>query len=359
MTLRLDGLYFLFVQSDLQVLINNLLDIWAVIDPRRIMNKVKLHVLTRLPEDVRQLGLPITFATEAFECYNAVFRFCRILSNHLAPSRDIALNLADIKRFKHMVSGGFWWDAELKKYVQGEVKVRNFLRTNREMQRRLGWVDQTSPIEPGFVKRNPKGNPKKSPNPLPWQTMARQVGLPNPRATHETSMADMSPVYERCKCVISSAKDVCYEKSWDFFKPVGSESPEETAKAGRIIQILSPQEDKSTTWRAIVIIEEYLILAFRDRTYNMPILKLSDRKTVIPAKNVLFKFNAQHRCQSDIPDIPRCAIGESTTRRAEIQAKSKATREENKPAKEAAEASGAMLLGNSDVQDVTMEGTER
>ncbi|KAJ7115666.1 hypothetical protein C8R44DRAFT_880092 [Mycena epipterygia] len=88
--------------ADLQILIDNVLDIWGLIDPNRILVKGKLHVLSHLVDDARRFGPPVLYATEIFECWNAIFRLCSILSNHLSPSHDIAVTLADMERFKHM-----------------------------------------------------------------------------------------------------------------------------------------------------------------------------------------------------------------------------------------------------------------
>lgn len=44
-------------QDDLQILINNFLDAYATIDPTRILDKMKLHVLTHLPDDVPLFGV--------------------------------------------------------------------------------------------------------------------------------------------------------------------------------------------------------------------------------------------------------------------------------------------------------------
>lgn len=111
-------------------------------DPRRIITKIKLHVLVHLPEDIRRFGPSIIFATEIFECFNAIFRMCSILSNHLSPSRDIAQTLGDMERFKHMVSGGWWKDSESGHFVRAGALIQTFLEKNRELQRRLGWVDE-------------------------------------------------------------------------------------------------------------------------------------------------------------------------------------------------------------------------
>ncbi|KAJ6576116.1 hypothetical protein DFH09DRAFT_1078464 [Mycena vulgaris] len=99
-------------QADLEVLINNVLDLWGLIDPNRILVKGKLHALTHLGEDARRFGPSVLYATEIFECWNSIFRLCSILPNHLSPSHDIAVTLADMERFKHMSSDrcrvGFW-----------------------------------------------------------------------------------------------------------------------------------------------------------------------------------------------------------------------------------------------------------
>lgn len=117
-----------------------MLDLWCVVDPARIQYKYKLHVLSHLTEDIRRFGPAILFSTEVFECWNAVFRLCSVLSNHQAPSHDIAATLADMERFKHQVSGG-WWKNAAGKHVQAGLNVRSFLCGNKELQRRLGWVD--------------------------------------------------------------------------------------------------------------------------------------------------------------------------------------------------------------------------
>jgi hypothetical protein len=121
------------------------LDIWGLIDPARIVTKYKLHVLPHLPDDIRRFGPAILFQTEVFECWNAVFRLCSILSNHQAPSHDIGVTLADMERFKHQVSGGWWRPPGSQNYICAGSKVVAFLHGNKELQRRLGWMDKSKP----------------------------------------------------------------------------------------------------------------------------------------------------------------------------------------------------------------------
>jgi hypothetical protein len=46
-------------------------------------------------------------ATEIFESFNTIFRYYSILSNHLAPSHDIAVQLRDQGGLKHCLTGGW------------------------------------------------------------------------------------------------------------------------------------------------------------------------------------------------------------------------------------------------------------
>ncbi|KAJ7688287.1 hypothetical protein B0H17DRAFT_1135742 [Mycena rosella] len=95
-------------RRDLRVAVGNVLDIFATIDPSKIISKVKYPLLVHIDEDLVQCGPIIGLATELFESFNGVFRYCYILSNHLAPSRDIAIQLADQEGLKHRLTGGWW-----------------------------------------------------------------------------------------------------------------------------------------------------------------------------------------------------------------------------------------------------------
>jgi hypothetical protein len=115
------------------VLVDNLLDLWTIFDPMRIVTKVKLHVLTHLVDDVCRFGPAILYSTKVFECWSAIFRLCSIFSNHLAPSKDIANTLAGMERFKHMLSGG-WWKGVDSAYKQTGKAIQSLFRSNQEIQ---------------------------------------------------------------------------------------------------------------------------------------------------------------------------------------------------------------------------------
>ena len=82
----------------MDVAVSNVLDIWSKIDSNRIVVKLKLRVLTHLREDVQRFDPPALYEVEGFEASNKVFRQCSVLSNHHAPSRDIATTMARMER---------------------------------------------------------------------------------------------------------------------------------------------------------------------------------------------------------------------------------------------------------------------
>lgn len=133
----LNLLYLILSQEDLEVAVTNVLDLWGLVDPERITEKYKLHVLTHLKRDIARFGPAILYATETFESWNSVFRSCSILSNHHSPSRDIAETLANMERVKHFVSGGRWLDED-GEYVCAGEGVRDCFENDHNIRRRLG-----------------------------------------------------------------------------------------------------------------------------------------------------------------------------------------------------------------------------
>jgi len=138
------------LQADLDIAVANVLDIWAKVDPNRITVKPKLHVLTHLRDDARRFGPPTLYEVESFEASNQAFRQCSIFSNHHAPSHDIAMTMARMERFKHVISGGWWWDKGKKRHVQASEHVVRDFSSNKFLRSHLGWApdQQQSPGNP-------------------------------------------------------------------------------------------------------------------------------------------------------------------------------------------------------------------
>ena len=94
---------------------------------------------------MRDYGPLVGEATEVFECFNAVFRSCSVLSNHQAPSRDIAIQLGSQDGFKQRVSGG-WWKAESGDWVQAGLAVREALFEDPVLRNNLGWAGEVEVV---------------------------------------------------------------------------------------------------------------------------------------------------------------------------------------------------------------------
>jgi len=77
-------------------------------------------------------------ASEVFEGFNAIFWYCSILLNHLAPSRNIAHQLSEQETVKHILSGGWWLD-EMREWTSPGPSVQGFIKKNLVLQTLIGW----------------------------------------------------------------------------------------------------------------------------------------------------------------------------------------------------------------------------
>ena len=216
-------------QADLDVAVANVLDIWAKIDPNRIIVKPKLHILTHLKDDVRRFGPPVLYETEVFEASNKVFRQCSVLSNHHAPSHDISMTMAHLERFKHIISGGWWWDNMTKKHIQAGKSVVEGFDSNRFLRHHLGWApDRQQPpgkalcinsyvcthtrthcsLMLGSITYLPKD---RQPSNCTWDSLFSDIPPARPSGIGETTRFKLG------ESTTSRSGDVCSEESWVFY----------------------------------------------------------------------------------------------------------------------------------------------
>ncbi|KAJ7653590.1 hypothetical protein DFH06DRAFT_1417140 [Mycena polygramma] len=300
--------------SDLRIAAGNVLDSFAVVDPTKILTKIKLHLIAHTPEDVVAFGPLVGMITEGYEAFNAVFRFCSILSNHLAPSRDIALQLADQEALKHRLTGG-WWPNTDGEWERAGPGVRAFLETRPTLQRLVGWTKLTRKypqVDPWETRireyltcgsefpTDPSGalNIAGSVKLVAWPK--RQKGVPKPTcksvALSSTNAAqalnkgdyDLASQWFPCREIITAALDECERGSWVFVK--------------------SPITDKDS---AVIILDVFQISETRDDIYGMPILVRRQSETtfvIVPAREITFQYNTQHDCHA--PDVLCEATGE-------------------------------------------------
>ncbi|KAF8056083.1 hypothetical protein FPV67DRAFT_1732296 [Lyophyllum atratum] len=287
--------------EDLSVLVGNVLDAFADVDPAKIIIKIKLHLLPHLMEDVRRFGPAIRNSTEVFECFNAIFRLCSVLSNHQAPSRDIASKFASMDRVKHMLSGGYWMQDG--QWVQAGESVRQVLHSEPVVQRHLGWVPPRSTIPgpynvleplaidinvfPGTVRLQGR---KKIP-PCEWhETLASKSFRPDTDIVFPALMS-----WRQGHSVIAQSGDYCYKGSWIFARV----HPEEPLLIGRICEMVVP--DVGLKSAALVSLDRFILGDRLHPDFDLPVLQQpganEQQQVTVYAKSILFVFSAQHDCR--------------------------------------------------------------
>ncbi|KAL1683065.1 hypothetical protein EV122DRAFT_202246, partial [Schizophyllum commune] len=266
--------------SDLEVLTANVLDAFDTVDCKKIIYKIKIHMLPHLIEDVRRFGPAIRNSTEVFEGFNAVFRLCSVLSNRRAPSRDIARKFSSMDRVKHILSGGYWKEAGV--WVQGGSGVRDVLETMPTIQRHLGWVP-SRPSRAGEI--------------LP-AAMAAGFRKWSQTACATEAKSDRFPADSQWRgalAVISRLGDVCEPGSW-IFATIG-----ERSEVGRIKEILLPASPQTHPC-GIILLERFVLGQDRHPDFGCPVLRRAsvDQHAFLQVdpENISFIFSAQHDCRS-------------------------------------------------------------
>lgn len=148
------------------------------------MLKIKYHLLAHLRQDILRFGPLVGVATETYESFNAIFRFCSILSNHLAPSRDIAFQLAEQEVLRHLLSGGHWLDQN-GCFKQAGAQVVGFLARNTFLQTLLGYGRAEAFQVPGMCSPDCKYHYNELINRYQVQSALRPSSVPKTRNSRE------------------------------------------------------------------------------------------------------------------------------------------------------------------------------
>ncbi|KAJ6559708.1 hypothetical protein B0H19DRAFT_944520 [Mycena capillaripes] len=269
--------------ADLQILIDNLLDAFGTLDPTKILIKLKLHVLTHIVQDIRRRGPAVRFSTEVFECFNAIFRLCSVLSNHQAPSRDIAAKFADLDRVKHIMSGGYWLQDAA--WVRAGKDVQRILRNTPIIQKHLGWAPPPF-WTPGLIKAAAQKKQAKLAALTAEEAML--AGAANPASMP----IDQNMAWTNGVNVAAVAGDCCTVGSWAVFRL------NNLPMIAQISKILLPKGGKSA--QGILVVTKYDVGEALHPHYRMPVL-LPDAdacRVIVPSDSVQFSFNVQHDCRA-------------------------------------------------------------
>ncbi|KAJ7501897.1 hypothetical protein B0H11DRAFT_2155297 [Mycena galericulata] len=236
------------------------------IDPSKMITKVKTHLLTHAPTDVHMFGPLLGAITEAFESFNGVFRGASILSNHRAPSRDIAIQLADLEGVRHRAAGGEWplqgSDGKVT-WTRCGPSACQLLQEQPILQHLLGWKKPVVSAQPGSVKLAPISVAKGQRGRAQREIIVLS-STPASLAFNGTNYDPNSEWY-RCKSLTSQSQEICLRDSWVVCR---SPVPNEDTAIGRITEIL--QRINST--ESIVVLEQYIVQPERHLIFNMPFL---------------------------------------------------------------------------------------
>jgi hypothetical protein len=277
-------------QADLHVAIGNFLDSFAEIDPSKMITKVKTHLLTHAPSDVRMFGPLLGAITEAFESFNGVFRPCSILSNHRAPSRDIAIQLASQEGVEHRVAGGTWpikrrgqrdyLDSLRPRCTSTDARPANFTTAV--------WLEESrncrSWCAVSFVLLTFPYSCTGSVMLAPISAIKGQRGRPDRKIivlqTTKAALAfnckdyDLASEWYKCKNLVAQSEEVCDTSSWVF-----SSSPidPENAVMGKVVDVLR----RTDSMEGLVILEQYELQPERHALFNMPVLAPRRREEAV------------------------------------------------------------------------------
>ncbi|KZV60845.1 hypothetical protein PENSPDRAFT_716280 [Peniophora sp. CONT] len=282
--------------ADLKIAVDNLLDTWCTYDARRLITKMKLHVFPHAPEGVKRFGPASIYETEGYEAFNSIFRSCSVLSNHLAPSRDIADQIIAMERFKHLVSGG-WWRNKDGEAVRAGRLVREFLQDDPDLQRQMGWK-LSVPLRPGTIKLVSQKRRQKlsSATILAGTRKAADNTVDELRREHLDSL---SQFWIRCIHSISLSHETVFPGSWVMYKG----NVNDPVLCGRVLQIIVPASSPEQAGTAVLLIEHFNIGNTREGILGTPILYGTHTLAQVKPMAVLFKINVQHDCRHGM-----CAI---------------------------------------------------
>ncbi|KAK7463484.1 hypothetical protein VKT23_006832 [Stygiomarasmius scandens] len=262
--------------EDLETLIDNVLDSFALIDPAKILVKIKLHLLKHIPCHIRRFGPAVRFSTEVFECFNAVFRMSSVLSNHQAPSRDIALKNGEMTRVKHLLCGGFWMQSGRLQSAGRDVVA--LLKRNPIVQQHLGWTPPHGP-KPGTVRV--PGREK--------QTIlsGEKTSAFEAKGNEQFRLSDCEWILGTH--VIACSGDLCGVGSWVVVRS------RDYCFVGQISEILQCEEPGR---KNLITVAEFTLAEALHHYYQMPVLhQPKDRHVVLP-ECIDFIINVQHDCRA-------------------------------------------------------------
>ncbi|KIJ40446.1 hypothetical protein M422DRAFT_49166 [Sphaerobolus stellatus SS14] len=254
--------------EDVEIAIANVLDAFDSVDGGHIIDKMKIHLLVHIPEDIRNHGPLVRSETE--QSSGTIQRHCCQVSR-----MDFT---------KHIVCGGYWYNKITDEWNCAGPGVRETLENHSLVQRLLGWAPHIHSEAGSFTRYPQKHTEVKS-----WQEWnIHSHSLTTPMLIPPEAESQ----WESFKSVTAQNGDECCEDFW-----VIAQLHEEPPVIGRISKILRSRESSER----LVMLKHYQISESRHPRLDLPLLSFPPCEMpwiAINGHEIICSINVQHDCSS-------------------------------------------------------------
>ncbi|TFK79574.1 hypothetical protein K466DRAFT_473373, partial [Polyporus arcularius HHB13444] len=264
--------------------IEDLLNVTAQCAPSILVLKPKFHFLVHLPAFIRRFGPAILYSTERYESFNHVFRLSQIYSNRQAPSRDSCQAFAANDIAKHIISGGYWYDGDCKKWVRAGVEVMEYIEAHPELRRFLGLWDAITQAGRGS---NGAATSRHDPLHPVLGKATKTVFVLRKTNPREATILEGRRFY-RGASFTTKTGDEAWVDGYVFI------TVNDKLVVGRVLEMLVPDDsDRLVTHVALQLLE---FLPSRHHKLQLPRLIQTDQMVVACPVDIECVVNVQHDC---------------------------------------------------------------
>ncbi|KAI5995504.1 hypothetical protein EDD15DRAFT_2365685 [Pisolithus albus] len=278
--------------------IEDFLNVTAICAPSILITKPKFHFLVHLPAYIRRFGPAIIFSTERYESFNHVFWLTCIHSSRQSPSQETCRMFARFDLIKHIVTGGYWYENNLEKWVHAGPFVSTFLSENPTQARLLGIsLDEfknKSTDASGQIIRAPAISTAKTKVPRLKSRLSEAVRWEYTQCAKIGTVASdpkSGGMYFRGGALTAKHGDKVNLNGNVIFAHAASSSG---FSVGRVCEILITNAHESIVEHVAIQLYEFELTLHP--TLHVPRLRLTDQKIVVSWMDIVCAVNLQHNC---------------------------------------------------------------
>ncbi|KAG0693203.1 hypothetical protein DFH29DRAFT_1007548 [Suillus ampliporus] len=265
--------------------ISDFLNVTAQCAPSILISKLKFHFLVHLPAFIRRFGPVIIFSTERYESFN----------------HDTCTMFVRNDTIKHIATGGYWYDADAERWVQGGPGVVTFLEDHPEHARLLG-IPNENLADPGTGTILTTERSKR--DIIPWEINSLRRNTqeePFPKSFSYSLLpgdfsCDLVSMNIRRWMGMLSFKTQSRRRC-TFACVIAGKIPTTIyyqTHIGCIREILISTTTQRTV--AFVALQVFSIMPACHPLLHLPCLVLSDKELVVSGMDIVCAVNLQHNC---------------------------------------------------------------